>query len=464
MSNEFNWTIEDVENLLSGSQFLICCSMIPSSFDNNELILNKPRFINQLIHQISKQDEKSNKDCLSTNGLPFNNQWGDVKGVLRWLLNQALLYNFNTNDNTEARLYFSPDGRDRQCHSCDDEDKKIISNDLEGVIKWFPNLAKNEIRKDVNTLTLLVETLPPKTDSDVELTRDNRVATWKSFNDFRGKKMIMKIVDKKTEGSNLKLLTDRLDPIKRYGLQFEGYTERNMYKLFSNHSLSLRDRGRNVVLTLTFLVGELQRTETEFSQGESLTEEFIVNDYGWTMKEPNPSKCRGISVERKAGGKKFDLFLHGAISSEGINNFPAVHRIKIASTLNTSWFYTLQVKWPRTITSSRDDKNQSPKGFYKLFESGKVFINGSFHSSLVDEAERPAFYIGGLNTGAGEKLVKSNCFLGILTNLEIMRTIYDSIPKALLNFIASRQMLINDDWKLKEIETVSQENSQTVSL
>ena len=83
---------------------------------------------------------------------------------------------------------------------------------------------------------------------------------------------------------------------------------------------------------------------------------------------------------------------------------------------------------------------------------------------MVDEAERPAFYIGGLNTGAGEKLVKSNCFLGILTNLEIMRTIYDSIPKALLNFIASRQMLINDDWKLKEIETVSQENSQTVSL
>ena len=60
----------------------------------------------------------------------------------------------------------------------------------------------------------------------------------------------------------------------------------------------------------------------------------------------------------------------------------------------------------------------------------------------------PAFYLGGFNASTTEKrrVVKSKCYSGIVSNLEIVRTINPSIPDELLRFIARKQIVINNDW------------------
>ena len=80
--------------------------------------------------------------------------------------------------------------------------KNVSSSDLKELIKWFPELAIAQIRKNVNSSTFLVETLPPDNDWDVKLNDDNRVTAWRSFNHSRNGKMILtSIAGAKNEGS-----------------------------------------------------------------------------------------------------------------------------------------------------------------------------------------------------------------------------------------------------------------------
>ena len=56
---------------------------------------------------------------------------------------------------------------------------------LKEVIRWFPEMILEQTRKNLNVLTLLIETIPPAKNADVELSSKNRVICWKPFNEHK---------------------------------------------------------------------------------------------------------------------------------------------------------------------------------------------------------------------------------------------------------------------------------------
>ena len=99
----FKWSIQDVKDLLKGTKHLIE-NVNHSSFDNNELLLSKPYFIhNLLLEAIAEQPD----DDQSSIADDTSKIWREIIGNLRWLLNQSLMYNYDSNDDNEANLYFS---------------------------------------------------------------------------------------------------------------------------------------------------------------------------------------------------------------------------------------------------------------------------------------------------------------------------------------------------------------------
>ena len=95
--SEFKWTINKVEYIIKASKIFIGSKS--SSFDNLELLLSKPRFINCLLLEIFSQIE--------TISVESKKEWKKVIGKLRWLLSQSLIYIFNSDNDNEATLYFS---------------------------------------------------------------------------------------------------------------------------------------------------------------------------------------------------------------------------------------------------------------------------------------------------------------------------------------------------------------------
>ena len=88
---EFKWIVEKVENLIIGFKNLMGSRV--SSFDTYKLLLSKRRWI--YYHK------------LKILRLKLKKKWKTIIGKLRWLLGQSLLYNFNSNNDTEANFYFS---------------------------------------------------------------------------------------------------------------------------------------------------------------------------------------------------------------------------------------------------------------------------------------------------------------------------------------------------------------------
>ena len=102
------------------------------------------------------------------------------------------------------------------------------SSNLKELIKWFPELSLEQIRKNINFCTFLVETLPPDKDWDVEFTNDKRVTAWRSFNHSHDGKVILTPIDGgKSRGSVFKKL---LPPMKQhqtdilFAINFELFT------------------------------------------------------------------------------------------------------------------------------------------------------------------------------------------------------------------------------------------------
>ena len=296
-------------------------------------------------------------------------------------------------------------------------------------MKWFPELAIEQIRENVKFSTFLVETLPPDDNWDVEL-RDGRVTGWRSFNHSRDGKMILRPINVvKTRGSVLKKLTPPLMVHQRYGLKFER-KEQSIYTS-NTASVFLRNIGVTTVLTMTFLVGVLPPNEiVSTTTGE---EEFLLNDY--QPEEKTPDNIRGISIVSNEE-EKFDLYLHGASASSNTAN-----RLKIGVGLKTSWFYTLQVKWGAQIKRA-DGSVRHLDSSFAIYENKKRLVESPFQPPLLRDVVIPAFSLGGKKTSNGT----DNCFTGILSNVEILQSDYETIPKELLHFIVLKQSLINDDW------------------
>ena len=166
------------------------------------------------------------------------------------------MYNYDSNDDNEANLYFSKNLQ----HLSDGGGKKdIASNALGEMIKWFPELSLEQIRKNVNFATFLVENVSPSdSHRDVELSADNRVSTWISFNHPQSskQKILLKTIDPQTKAAGLKRIVPIWNIHPRYGLKFE-QKEENVYKVDDIKNIFFRSRGTSTVLTFTFLVGRL---------------------------------------------------------------------------------------------------------------------------------------------------------------------------------------------------------------
>ena len=83
-----------------------------------------------------------------------------------------------------------------------------VGGGIKDVIRWFPDMVCEQIRKKLNVLTFLIETVPPVKDSDVELSADKAVTKWKSFND---REHIILTPVNQEKGSELKILSLPLD-------------------------------------------------------------------------------------------------------------------------------------------------------------------------------------------------------------------------------------------------------------
>ena len=247
------------------------------------------------------------------------------------------------------------------------------SGGLKKIIQCFPHMILEQIRRELNHLTLLIETLPPQKDADVELSIQRTVNTWKLFNN---KDCVFKPVD---EGGVLKQVTAELDPLTRYGLVFDKskgimYHMENREMLLTAHA--------NVLLTMTFMVG----IEDDVNDKE-VEEEFIISDYRWNTYDKSPEKFRGVSIISKSN-EKFDLYLHGVPSEDG------PQRWKFGKDLKRKVYYTLQVYWNKV----------EKKGFASLYKDGKLLIEDtSFLWSELPDITTPAFYLGGFNASTTTK-------------------------------------------------------------
>ena len=197
-----------------------------------------------------------------------------------------------------------------------------------------------------------------------------------------------------------------------------------MYGL--NNKFFLSVKYGKVLLTMTFLVGV-------FDDYNDDPEEFIVSDYRYSEQTKSADAFRGVSVISKPD-EKFDLLLHGARNKDGSKNC-----LKIGDSLEKDLFYTLQVFWD----------GEGMKGFYLLYRDGHPLIDRkTFQFDSLPSDPIAAFYLGGFNASTNEKeakVVKSKCFTGVLSNLEILQTNQSSIPTDLLRFIVLSQTIINEE-------------------
>ena len=351
-----------------------------------------------------------------------------------------------------------------------------------------------QIRKNGNFATFLVENVSPSdTHRDVELSADNKVSTWISFNHQSSKeKILLKTIDSQTKAAGLKRIVPVWNIHPRYGLKFE-QKEENVYKVVDIKNIFFRSRGTSIVLTFTFLVGRSLRNtdddhdddddeemvpvacsstndggggDDEDEDDQDDEEQFILNDFHWSEMHRPVDNFRGVSIvnHRGGGGKDnlFDLYLHGAVSGEtgGKEN-----RLLIARNLKKSQFYTLQVKWGAEIVQVDKSVRILPS-FYAIHYNGKCTIKQSFQNTLISDEIRPAFCLGGfvsrtrntipdsssvlqqnlpriIRRKSDSKQVKSKCFTGLVCNLEILKTRLRNVPPELLDFIVKRQSVRN---------------------
>ena len=289
---------------------------------------------------------------------------------------------------------------------------------LKDIINWVPNMICDLFRKKINVLTLLINTISPAKDPDVELSSDKEVKKWFSYNNRE--QIILTPVDEKV--GKLERCSDIASD--GYGLVFD---KKIMYHIDDCKNVYLSILDANVVLTLTFLLGKKEEDDDD----DDVVEEFIATDYRWSEYDQRSEMHRGISTIVKSN-KKFDLYLQGAIGDDGQN------KRRIGENLEKGVFYTLQVCWRRAGIDT---------GYYSLYKY-KQLLNDktSFQHNTTPTIISPALYLGGFNTSKDwKKVIKSKCFTGIISNFEVIQTENDSISDDLLKLIADKQSVF-DPW------------------
>ena len=122
--------------------------------------------------------------------------------------------------------------------------------------------------------------------------------------------------------------------------------------------------------------------------------------------------------------------------------------MKIARGLKTSWFYTVQIKW----SAEGPDGSSVGESFYVVRANDEVVAKNSFRSPPLKDVARPALYLRGLNAAqTDDGTVKSKCFGGVVSNVEILKTTHPHVPDALLRFVADNQIITNDEIRVATV-------------
>jgi hypothetical protein len=295
---------------------------------------------------------------------------------------------------------------------------------IKDIINWFPDMFCDLFRKNVNVLTLLINTIPPAKDSDVELSSNKEVEKWFSYNDREH--VILTPVDEKVGK-----LDPRSDlPSDGYGIVFDK-KQQIMYHIPHCKNVYLSIMAADVLLTLTFLVGKKE------DDNDEVEEEFIVSDYRWSSDDKQSDMHRGVSVVSKSN-KKFDLYLHGAVGDDRQN------KMKIGKDLEQDAIYTLQICWKRVVIDT---------GFYTLYKYKQLLFDKiSFKHNITPHTIVPAFYLGGFNASKDSfTLIKSKCFTGMISNIEVIQT-KNSFSDDLLQLIVDKQSVFEPWSELKNNE------------
>ena len=282
---------------------------------------------------------------------------------------------------------------------------------IKDIINWFPDKFCDLFRKNVNVLTFLINTIPPAKNSNVELSSNKEVKKWFSYNNREH--IIVTPVDEKV--GKLEACTDLAS--EGYGLVFDK-KQQIMYNIPDCKKVYLSIRGANILLTLTFLVGKKEDDDNE------MEEEFIVSDYRWSSYDKQSEMHRGVSIISKSN-KKFDLYLYGAVGDD------TKSRMKIGTDLEQDAFYTLQVCWKKVGIDT---------GYYSLYKYKQLlFDRVSFKNNTTPELMVPAFYLGGFNASKDwSSFIKSKCFTGMISIIEVIHTI-NSFSDDLLQLIVAKQ-------------------------
>ena len=95
-----------------------------------------------------------------------------------------------------------------------------------------------------------------------------------------------------------------------------------------------------------------------------------------------------------------------------------------------------------------------------MYKYREILINKTFFKhNEGPSVTKPAFYLGGFNASTKEEkeVIKSKCFTGIISNLEVITTQESAIPTQMLEFIIEKQ-IIDSSWS-QFYERVKEEDS-----
>ena len=53
---------------------------------------------------------------------------------------------------------------------------------IKDLISWFPTMMLKQVRKNLNFITFLIESIDPESEPDVELSGEKTLTKWKAFN------------------------------------------------------------------------------------------------------------------------------------------------------------------------------------------------------------------------------------------------------------------------------------------
>ena len=299
---------------------------------------------------------------------------------------------------------------------------------LTSIIKWFPFMALQQIRNHLNLATFKID----ESKSDVKLEDKDHVTKWKGAS--REKQIALIPIDKK--GTITKLGVDH--PSAKYGLVFNDKAK-TMYYIEKCDRAYLSKLGDNVLLTMTFLVGEYEQPimkPSSFSSSESKNSQFLINDYHYSRHETSYDKLRGVSILVSNEKQQFDLVLHGGYAEEDKGEEEKEKSLfTIAQDLEMNNFYTLQICW---------DQSSGGESYYYLYKDYSCLRNRvQFRIASLRRNTKTALYVGGFDDSKTNKEVKkTQCFKGVISNIEILTT-DDVVPQNLAEFISKVQLIYN---------------------